>query len=87
MTRICLTGCSQLWNAFERRLQNNEFIRVYGDYDADGVSSTSLMAHLLKGLGARFDTYIPHRIREGYGLNRSAIELAKEQGVTATNHR
>lgn len=62
-------------------LQNNEFIRVYGDYDADGVSSTSLMAHLLKGLGARFDTYIPHRIREGYGLNRSAMDVAKEQGV------
>ncbi|MDD9269823.1 single-stranded-DNA-specific exonuclease RecJ [Paenibacillus sp. GCM10023248] len=64
-----------------RALQNNEFIRVYGDYDADGVSSTSLMYHLLRGLGARFDTYIPHRIREGYGLNRPAMDLAKEQGV------
>ncbi|GFZ85871.1 single-stranded-DNA-specific exonuclease RecJ [Paenibacillus marchantiophytorum] len=62
-------------------IKNEQFIRVYGDYDADGVSSTSLMAHLLKGLGARFDTYIPHRIREGYGLNRGAIDLAKEQGV------
>ncbi|MBD0381732.1 single-stranded-DNA-specific exonuclease RecJ [Paenibacillus sedimenti] len=65
-----------------KALENDEHIRVYGDYDADGVSSTSLMAHLLRGLGARFDTYIPHRIREGYGLNRSAIELAKEQGVS-----
>ncbi|WNR45882.1 single-stranded-DNA-specific exonuclease RecJ [Paenibacillus roseipurpureus] len=62
-------------------LQKNELIRIYGDYDADGVSSTSLMAHLLRGLGAHFDTYIPHRIREGYGLNRGALTLAKEQGV------
>ncbi|MFD0694068.1 single-stranded-DNA-specific exonuclease RecJ [Paenibacillus sp. GCM10027628] len=65
-----------------RALEQNEQIRVYGDYDADGVSSTSLMTHLLRGLEARFDTYIPHRIREGYGLNRTAIELAKEQGVS-----
>ncbi|MEC0225610.1 single-stranded-DNA-specific exonuclease RecJ [Paenibacillus alba] len=62
-------------------IKNNELIRVYGDYDADGVSSTSLMAHLLQGMGARFDTYIPHRIREGYGLNRAAMDQAKDQGV------
>ncbi|MDQ0920079.1 single-stranded-DNA-specific exonuclease RecJ [Paenibacillus sp. V4I5] len=77
-----LDGMLPAVERIRKALQNDEFIRVYGDYDADGVSSTSLMAHLLKGLGARFDTYIPHRIREGYGLNRSAIELAKEQGVT-----
>ncbi|MGO4269814.1 single-stranded-DNA-specific exonuclease RecJ, partial [Paenibacillus sp. TAF58] len=76
-----LDGMLPAVERIRKALQNNEFIRVYGDYDADGVSSTSLMAHLLKGLGARFDTYIPHRIREGYGLNRAAIELAKEQGV------
>ncbi|KRF18530.1 single-stranded-DNA-specific exonuclease RecJ [Paenibacillus sp. Soil787] len=77
-----LDGMLPAVERIRKALQNDELIRVYGDYDADGVSSTSLMAHLLKGLGARFDTYIPHRIREGYGLNRSAIELAKEQGVT-----
>jgi single-stranded-DNA-specific exonuclease len=76
-----LDGMLPAVERIRKALQNDEFIRVYGDYDADGVSSTSLMAHLLKGLGACFDTYIPHRIREGYGLNRSAIELAKEQGV------
>lgn len=76
-----LDGMLPAVERIRKALQNDELIRVYGDYDADGVSSTSLMAHLLKGLGARFDTYIPHRIREGYGLNRSAIKLAKEQGV------
>ncbi|NOV04115.1 single-stranded-DNA-specific exonuclease RecJ [Paenibacillus planticolens] len=76
-----LDGMGSAVERIRKAIQNDEFIRVYGDYDADGVSSTSLMYHLLKGLGARFDTYIPHRIREGYGLNRAAVGLAKEQGV------
>jgi single-stranded-DNA-specific exonuclease len=38
--------------------------------------------HVLRGLQARYDTYIPHRVREGYGLNRNAIDLAKDQGVS-----
>lgn len=56
-------------------------IRVYGDYDADGVTSTTLMIRLLTELGAPFDTYIPHRSKEGYGLNLAAIDLAIEAGV------
>jgi single-stranded-DNA-specific exonuclease len=76
-----LDGMLPAVERIRKALHNKEFIRIYGDYDADGVSSTSLMAHLLKGLGAHFDTYIPHRIREGYGLNRAAMDLAKEQGV------
>ncbi|GAA3408262.1 single-stranded-DNA-specific exonuclease RecJ [Paenibacillus hodogayensis] len=63
-------------------LDRGEKIRVYGDYDADGVSSTALMTHLLRRLGADFDTYIPHRANEGYGLNLRAIERAKESGVS-----
>lgn len=62
-------------------LETGEFIRIYGDYDADGVSSTTLMVYLFRQLGAHFDWYIPHRVHEGYGLNRKAIELAKESGV------
>lgn len=76
-----LDGMQPAVERIRQALERGEHIRVYGDYDADGVSSTSLMAHLLRGLGARFDTYIPHRIREGYGLNGGAIELAKEHGV------
>lgn len=58
-----------------------ERIRVYGDYDADGVTSTALMSRLLTLLGANFDTYIPHRGAEGYGLNVGAIDKAIEAGV------
>lgn len=58
-----------------------EKIRIYGDYDADGVSSTSLLVHLFRKLDYQFDYYIPHRALEGYGLNRAAIELAARDGV------
>lgn len=65
-----------------KAIETGELIRVYGDYDADGVTSTALMSRLLTALGARFDTYIPHRGNEGYGLNLRAIDLASEAGVT-----
>jgi single-stranded-DNA-specific exonuclease len=63
-------------------IQNQESILVYGDYDVDGVSSTSLMLFVLQHLGAKVDYYIPNRFREGYGLHQDAIELAKQNGVT-----
>jgi single-stranded-DNA-specific exonuclease len=62
-------------------IERQQKIRVYGDYDADGISSTTLMIFLLTRLGANFDYYIPHRIEEGYGLNCGALDEAKRQGV------
>lgn len=62
-------------------IERGERIRVYGDYDADGVTSTALMYRLLTRLGANFDTYIPHRSLEGYGLNPAAVDLAADAGV------
>ena len=54
-------------------------IAVYGDYDADGVTSTTLMTQALQTLGAKVEPYIPDRFDEGYGLNKQAIaELAKK---------
>lgn len=76
-----LDGMQEAAQRIRLAINRKELIRVYGDYDADGVTSTSLMVWLLRGLGARFDYYIPHRVREGYGLNREAIQLAHEDGV------
>lgn len=57
-----------------------EKIVVYGDYDADGVTSVVLLANVLQTMGARFDIYIPHREKEGYGLNLKAIKyLARKK--------
>lgn len=55
-------------------------ILVYGDYDADGVTSTVILLETLKILKAEVDIYLPDRVSEGYGLNKAAIEAAAEQG-------
>jgi single-stranded-DNA-specific exonuclease len=69
-------------------------IVVYGDYDADGVTATSALIRVLRGLGARARFYIPHRQREGYGLHAAALRrlasegaglvIAVDCGITAT---
>jgi single-stranded-DNA-specific exonuclease len=56
-------------------------IRVFGDYDADGITSTALLVRALGALGAPVDWYVPHRIDEGYGLNLPALDDAKRDGV------
>jgi single-stranded-DNA-specific exonuclease len=61
-------------------VERNEKILIFGDYDADGVSSTAVMYCALKSMGAEVDFYIPNRFTEGYGPNEPAIRRAKEQG-------
>lgn len=56
-------------------------IRVIGDYDVDGVCSTYILTEGLQRLGAKVDTAIPHRMKDGYGLNDHLILEAKEAGV------
>ena len=60
-------------------IQNEERILVFGDYDADGVSSTTVMLTALREAGAQADFYIPNRFTEGYGPNEQAFRAAKEQ--------
>lgn len=57
-----------------KALQNNERICVYGDYDADGVTSTALLYDYLNSLDANVTYYIPSRESEGYGMNNSAVD-------------
>ncbi|MCR4896832.1 MAG: single-stranded-DNA-specific exonuclease RecJ [Lachnospiraceae bacterium] len=64
-----------------KALQEGHRIRVMGDYDVDGVTSTYILVRGLRLLGADADAVIPHRIRDGYGLNRSMTERAAEDGI------
>ncbi|WP_223702866.1 single-stranded-DNA-specific exonuclease RecJ [Sutcliffiella deserti] len=66
----------------ELAIEKNEKILVYGDYDADGVSSTTVMMTALREKGALVDFYIPNRFTEGYGPNEAAFRHAKESGYT-----
>lgn len=62
-------------------VQAGKYIRIMGDYDVDGVSSTYILYKGLTGLGAKCDKFIPHRITDGYGLHEPAIRDAYEAGV------
>lgn len=71
--------------AVERILQavdNGENVRIFGDYDVDGITSTSILMRVLKILNARVDYYIPERLTEGYGLNREVISLSATEGIS-----
>ena len=58
-----------------------EKIVIYGDYDADGITSSSLLSLYLGSLGAEVDVYIPSRQDEGYGLHMDSLQAVKEQGA------
>lgn len=77
-----MQGMQEAVSRIRKALEDREHILIYGDYDADGVSSTSLMIHLMRYLGASYDIYIPHRSNEGYGLHNHALDWAHQQGVS-----
>lgn len=62
-------------------INNQEPILIYGDYDADGVSSTSVLMITLRELGANVNFYIPNRFTEGYGPNELAFRKAADNGI------
>lgn len=63
------------------KIAQGKKIRIIGDYDIDGICSTYILYRGLKMLGANIDTAIPHRIRDGYGLNENLISEAYEAGT------
>lgn len=66
----------------ERALDQQELIWIHGDYDVDGTSSTAMMLHFLKEIGARADYHIPSRMDEGFGFTPLSVERAREAGAT-----
>ena len=74
-----LPGVSQAADLIVAAIKSGRRITIYGDYDVDGVTSTSLLWHCLQLSGAKVDYYIPSRLEEGYGLNCDAIrQLSSE---------
>lgn len=66
----------------EKAIDGQEKITVYGDYDVDGVTATSVLITVLRDLGAQVDFYIPHRTNEGYGLNLKAVSILASKNRT-----
>jgi single-stranded-DNA-specific exonuclease len=65
-----------------RALLSGEKIAVYGDFDVDGVTSTAIMVQGLSVLGGVVVPYIPHRVSEGHGLRKAAIDELRDSGVS-----
>ncbi|MGA2501479.1 MAG: single-stranded-DNA-specific exonuclease RecJ, partial [Tepidisphaeraceae bacterium] len=65
----------------ERAIREQQRIVIYGDYDVDGITATTILWHAIRKLGGQADFYIPHRIDEGYGLNSEAITQICDSGA------
>jgi len=76
-----MTGMDQAVERLCSAIENVEPIVIYGDYDADGITATSLLYEVIKGSGGSVGHYIPDRFEEGYGLNNEALAELKGRGA------
>lgn len=76
-----LTGMQPAVDRICQALSGNEKVVVYGDYDADGVTSTALLTTALRHFGADVEPYVPNRMNEGYGLNPGAVQHLASRGA------
>jgi len=63
-----------------KAINNKEKIIIFGDYDVDGITSTTVLKKFLDERGMKVSTYIPNRLKEGYGLSKQAIKQIAEEG-------
>jgi single-stranded-DNA-specific exonuclease len=76
-----MTGMREAVERIRIAVEKEEPIAIYGDYDVDGVTSTTLLVEMLTLLNANVRGYIPNRFEEGYGLNNNALDELKANGV------
>lgn len=76
-----LKGMDQAVALLLQKIREKKPIRIIGDYDVDGVCSTFILKKGLQCCGARVDTAIPHRMKDGYGLNEHLVEEAKADDI------
>ena len=67
-------------NIIKEAIDNKKKIIIYGDYDADGINSTTILYKALKVLKANYNYYIPNREEEGYGMHSERVKKLKEEG-------
>lgn len=76
-----MKGMPQAVEILTEKIRDQEKIRVIGDYDCDGINATYILLEGLEKLGAKVDSDIPDRIKDGYGLNQHLIDRAHEDGI------
>lgn len=91
---LSLPGIEATCDRIFYAIHHGQHIVVYGDYDADGVTSTAILIETLQGLGATVSPFLPHRNEDGYGLRWPALERLAENmqllisvdcGITSVN--
>lgn len=76
-----MKGIPEAVDLLEQKIGENAHIRIIGDYDIDGVCATYILLRGFRMAGARVDTDIPDRMKDGYGLNRELVKRAYDAGV------
>ena len=76
-----MKGVPEAVDLLEQKIGENAHIRIIGDYDIDGVCATYILLRGFRMAGARVDTDIPDRMKDGYGLNRELVKRAYDAGV------
>lgn len=76
-----LKGMEEALSILEEKILSQKYIRIIGDYDVDGICATTILKKGLLACGANVDTVIPHRQKDGYGINEHLIQEASEDGV------
>lgn len=77
LSPLDLAGMKEAVARIEKARKQNETITIFGDYDADGLTSSAILKEVLEALGFAPAVYIPDRNKEGYGLNKTALDLIK----------
>jgi len=68
-------------NLIKKAAKNKKRVMIFGDYDVDGLTALTLLKETLSKIGLDAIHYIPHRIKEGYGLNKNTLNFARQKGV------
>jgi len=78
---LLLKGMPEAAARVAKAVRDRELIAIYGDFDSDGVTAVTLLTQALRAMGGDVRPYIPHRTREGYGLNNLAVDRLADDGV------
>lgn len=78
---LTLPGLETALQILRAAIREGRLVCVYGDFDVDGITSTAILTQTIRDLGGKVLPYIPHREREGYGLNLQAIDSLADRGV------
>lgn len=77
---VTMKDAQKAVDRINKAIKDKEKILVFGDYDVDGITSSSLMMACLLPLGAAANFYLPHRVKEGYGLSTKVVRRAAANG-------